>query len=729
MYVRDVVGDAKFSSELELADAYSKKFHTLKGKIELLIQLHADVACSVAETLYIISDNYEAILFPLVESCLPLETLLHWERPNSDFDAPLKEQMYSLILIVKREIQLMCYKNPVNGRPTDKDETPLLTLKSDILANNHSLAVNASSKIWSGNRVVLSTGVVAVEILFGLTLMGTVKKLPFVCCSTNFAIILMMATVTTEDVTDLRKLKAIGISDPAEKNRDTKILAALEHFKRTVEFVDGRYQVKLPCAARLFEDYDSMIQERLSLNIIEESEENTKGHYLSHRPVVKETSSTAKVCPVFDGLAKTGRYPSLNDCLEQVPNLIELLPDILLADSYIGIVWHRKCDTLKLNIKWWDKNFREETLMMRNVLSMTQRIFDPICFSIPAALNLKLILQTLWKKKLAWDASLDGDYVNDAIAKAYATCVFLCSETMDGQVVVSLVQAKSHVAALKIETILWLELMGATTGMHLLKLYILAWIQQEEEWSVFVTNHIKEIKELTEVTDWQHISAPLNPADLPSRESWLHESEDLWPMLSYSIIKEEVFNKKLKKISVFLTVPRDHIACMFRFKHHTLHSMEKRIGPLSVDEVKYAEDTALRLVQEETSQSLDESRISMLRPFRDETVPVAFTPATSLHDSQCSGTSDVDAIEISLQRCLRYRHKLREQLRARFHSEYLRSLKEYLQAAIILKRSPCQTRCETASTRWHHRNSDKAAEGERNTLRTNTEANYSDQNP
>ena len=54
-----------------------------------------------------------------------------------------------------------------------------------------------------------------------------------------------------------------------------------------------------------------------------------EGHYLPHRPVVKEGGTTG-VRPVFDFSAKERGQPSLNECLEIGMNLIEIIPTLLL---------------------------------------------------------------------------------------------------------------------------------------------------------------------------------------------------------------------------------------------------------------------------------------------------------------------------------------------------------------------------------------------------------------
>lgn len=66
---------------------------------------------------------------------------------------------------------------------------------------------------------------------------------------------------------------------------------------------------------------------------VPQDEIDNKGNpvfYLPHRPVIKESSSTTKVRPVFDASAKDKNGLSLNDCMNSGPNLIGNLLDILL---------------------------------------------------------------------------------------------------------------------------------------------------------------------------------------------------------------------------------------------------------------------------------------------------------------------------------------------------------------------------------------------------------------
>ena len=83
--------------------------------------------------------------------------------------------------------------------------------------------------------------------------------------------------------------------------------------------------------------------------------------------MIKTESATASARPVFDGSCKTGRAPLLNECLEKVPNLLELIPSILLRfreDKYGVISAIRKAflmvevaeaDRDFLRFLWWEE--------------------------------------------------------------------------------------------------------------------------------------------------------------------------------------------------------------------------------------------------------------------------------------------------------------------------------------------------------------------------------------
>ena len=137
-----------------------------------------------------------------------------------------------------------------------------------------------------------------------------------------------------------------------------------EHFQASIRHVDGRYEVCLPWKTpvsqsqlldneklartrlvhldrKLAKDpslhvgYDRALSVIEDLGVIEEVKvgEVTGPHpvyYMPHRPVVKESSSTTKIRPVFDASARGYNGVSLNDCMEVGPCLITSLVEILI---------------------------------------------------------------------------------------------------------------------------------------------------------------------------------------------------------------------------------------------------------------------------------------------------------------------------------------------------------------------------------------------------------------
>jgi len=128
---------------------------------------------------------------------------------------------------------------------------------------------------------------------------------------------------------------------------------------QTVRLKEGRYEVELPWREKssslvnyyrsaelrlrtlsrklekdpgLKKSYDSALAEMESNQVIEEVPPHeihgdNLTFYMPHRPVVKESSVSTKVRPVFDASAKDINGLSLNDCLYTGPNLIPSLVD------------------------------------------------------------------------------------------------------------------------------------------------------------------------------------------------------------------------------------------------------------------------------------------------------------------------------------------------------------------------------------------------------------------
>lgn len=140
--------------------------------------------------------------------------------------------------------------------------------------------------------------------------------------------------------------------------------AILQKFNDSIDFKDGRYSVSLPWKTKehadslqnnfdsakkrlqslsrklekqpkLKEQYNAALQEMVDTGVAEEvPEEDIPSRnpvfYMPHRPVVKESSVSTKVRPVFDASAKGSNGLSLNECMETGPNLLPNLVEILV---------------------------------------------------------------------------------------------------------------------------------------------------------------------------------------------------------------------------------------------------------------------------------------------------------------------------------------------------------------------------------------------------------------
>ena len=103
---------------------------------------------------------------------------------------------------------------------------------------------------------------------------------------------------------------------------------------------------------------------------VNDSEVGTSVHYLPHGHVVKLSSTTTKLRPVFDTSAREKDTPSLNHYLEKGINLLTLIPSLLanFRKSKIGVVSDIRKAFLQislhpsnrdfLRVLWYDKDKR-----------------------------------------------------------------------------------------------------------------------------------------------------------------------------------------------------------------------------------------------------------------------------------------------------------------------------------------------------------------------------------
>ncbi|GFS63442.1 integrase catalytic domain-containing protein [Trichonephila clavipes] len=309
------------------------------------------------------------MLFPLVESCLPAEILRTWERyvGYSSDESGLETESAS---IENSTTASSSSSNVLANQACTSEEFSYrllwLCCKTETLrVYGHKLGgkieillgADVAGKLLTGTMFYLKSGPVAIKTKLGWTLMGKTYRNETKFDKNHFMNVTSMF-VNDMCISDLWKLDSLGITDPVETKTKLEIQKeTLNHFQKTISVdISGRYEVALPwvldnkllssnrklaenrlestkrklIATGKFEEYQDVLDLWLSGRIIEDVNHDKENfvHYLPHRPVIKE-NSTSKIRPVFDASARTKGSPSLNDCLEKGPNFIEVIPTIL----------------------------------------------------------------------------------------------------------------------------------------------------------------------------------------------------------------------------------------------------------------------------------------------------------------------------------------------------------------------------------------------------------------
>lgn len=283
---------------------------------------------------------------------------------------------------------------------------------SDVENQNTEIELLIGSDYYAewvtGNKVHLNNGLIALETTYGWTLSGSLHLEKGDECG-NVAMLVTSLFVSDSTVSNLWKLETIGIRDSIQvKSQQEREFEVREQFEKSVTRVDGRYEVALPwteghppdrmnnnrevALKRLqstttklinqqrFEEYNTIFSDWLKEGFIETAndEELDSSYYLPHRAVYKPDSQTTPVRPVFDASCKCNGHPSLNDLLEKGPNLIELIPTIILnfRNKKVGISADiRKAfqmievnpqDRNYLRFLWWENKQQNETKVFRH---------------------------------------------------------------------------------------------------------------------------------------------------------------------------------------------------------------------------------------------------------------------------------------------------------------------------------------------------------------------------
>ncbi|GFS98707.1 integrase catalytic domain-containing protein [Trichonephila clavipes] len=185
------------------------------------------------------------------------------------------------------------------------------------------IGADFAGRLLTGEIKQITENLVAIHTRLGWTLMGESGE------NTRRCETLLSLHVSDLDISELWRLDTTGIKDLGENQskRELEEAAKLHFLENVKRDHEGRYMKRL----EKLSDYEEVFNEWENEDIIEKVEshqEIDEEHYLPHRPVFKENSTT-KVRPVFDGSAKEKNSPSINDCLEKGPNLIELIPSLI----------------------------------------------------------------------------------------------------------------------------------------------------------------------------------------------------------------------------------------------------------------------------------------------------------------------------------------------------------------------------------------------------------------
>ncbi|GFU50040.1 putative RNA-directed DNA polymerase from transposon X-element [Nephila pilipes] len=257
-------------------------------------------------------------------------------------------------------------------------------------------------------------------------------------------------------------------------------------------------------------------------------------------------------------------------------NVLSDIESLHSMNFYVDKLW--EFDALGISDPWENSKkkvmFSETAKQFQGNLvilpdSRFEKIFDPLGLLYHTTLIQKWLLQESWKNKNSWDCPLPSNFQKeflrwvketislneiriprylvmtknselyvfvDACRKSYGACVYVRTVLDSSEVKAQLVRAKSRVAPIKEMSISKLELMAYCIGTRLThsikvafdlpdmlitywsnSMTALWWIREHGEWSIFVSNRVKEIRKLTSLEQWKHVPGNKNPADIVSR--------------------------------------------------------------------------------------------------------------------------------------------------------------------------------------------------------------------
>ncbi|XP_035222808.1 uncharacterized protein LOC118195583, partial [Stegodyphus dumicola] len=323
-------------------------------------------------------EKYGDFLTPLVESCLPEEVLIAWERNRNLKEAPQPDDrcLENLMNFLKQEVK---GEEMVVLARTGFDETFSFQIEAlseskicgTVPKVNDSKIINelkdrgvSLSDLGSSDREI--------DLLLGADIVGALFTNKSVRLESGlFLIDTCLGHVLTGkhesfgDSNDDTVLNAISLY---VSNYSIKDLWSLES-------IDGRYELCLPFKSDVadlptnkdltwkrhkrmcqraqdkafLEEYTTIFREWEKLNIIEKVTDNIEtGHFLPHRPVIKD-STTTKIRPVFDASARESDVTDIdtvdtNHLRKRIRFRAKLMEDLRVRfrKEYLGLLIQKR---------------------------------------------------------------------------------------------------------------------------------------------------------------------------------------------------------------------------------------------------------------------------------------------------------------------------------------------------------------------------------------------------
>ncbi|GBO33783.1 hypothetical protein AVEN_31648-1 [Araneus ventricosus] len=232
------------------------------------------------------------------------------------------------------------------------------------------IGADVAGKLFTGKIIPLKSNLTAVHTRLEWTVLGKLfGSEPSV--ESKHSLIISSLLTQTRCISDLWSLDVLGITGSAHRQTAKELEEeTTKYFNKTLCVnAEGRYEVALPWA------YGEVFDNWLSLGIIEiiPPGETGRVHYLPHRPVIKE-DSTSSIRPVFNASSHALSFPSLNECLSTGPNLIEIIPTILnrFRRNNFGVTSDIEKAFLQISIREKDRDYLRFLWLRKDDLEQVQ---------------------------------------------------------------------------------------------------------------------------------------------------------------------------------------------------------------------------------------------------------------------------------------------------------------------------------------------------------------------